>query len=86
MSGPVPARGSWEELAERIARFLPDLVPDEAARIVAGLTPSARGRIRTHLAAHPDALVSGSCLAPRSVQALITTLTSMGVAGVQAPA
>ncbi|MFJ3841122.1 hypothetical protein ACIPY6_37250 [Streptomyces sp. NPDC090054] len=82
----MPARASWEELAEQVARFLPALVPDEAARIVAGLTPSARGRIRAHLAAHPDALVSGSSLAPLSVQALITTLTAMGVAGVRTPA
>lgn len=86
MNGPVPVQASWEELAERITRFLPDLAPDEADRVVAGLTPSARGRIRAHLAAHPDALVSGASLAPRSVQALVTTLTELGVAGVRAPA
>lgn len=53
---------------------------------MAGLTPSARGRIRAHLTAHPDALVTGASLAPRSVQALISTLTAAGVAEVRAPA
>ncbi|XIE82131.1 hypothetical protein AB6O49_34645 [Streptomyces sp. SBR177] len=65
---------------------LPDLADPDAARIVADLTPAARGRIRAHLTAHPDALVSGASAAPRSVQALITTLADHGVTGVRAPA
>ncbi|MFF2751340.1 hypothetical protein ACFVVA_38115 [Kitasatospora sp. NPDC058048] len=76
----------WVELAERITAFLPDLAGEEAARIVAGMTPSARGRSRAHFIRHPDALVSGASDAPRSVQALITTLTEAGVHGVRKPA
>lgn len=86
MTGPGPARPAWTELVQRITRYLPELAAEEADRIVAELTPSARGRIRAHLTAHPDALVSGDSAAPRSVQALIITLTEAGVPGARRPA
>lgn len=77
---------AWVELAGRITAFLPGLPAQDAADIVAGMTPSARGRVRQHLAQHPDALVSGASDAPRSVQALITTLEENGIAAVRHPA
>ncbi|SCE05053.1 hypothetical protein GA0115237_10884 [Streptomyces sp. ScaeMP-6W] len=75
----------WAELAGRITAFLPALPASEAARIVAGMTPAARTRIRDHLRLHPDALVSGASDAPRSIQALITSLAGAGITGVKAP-
>ncbi|WP_329292773.1 hypothetical protein [Streptomyces sp. NBC_01455] len=82
-AGPPP---QWVELAGRITALLPHLAAEQAERIVAELTPAARGRARAHFAKHPDALVSGASDAPRSVQALITTLTDLGVEGVRKPA
>ncbi|EFE79542.1 hypothetical protein SSIG_07793 [Streptomyces filamentosus NRRL 11379] len=81
-SAPPP---EWTELAGRITAFLPELPAREAARIVAGMTPAARTRIRDHLRLHPDALVSGASDAPRSTQALITFLAGAGITGVKAP-
>ncbi len=81
-SAPPP---EWTELAGRITAFLPELPAPEAARIVVGMTPAARTRIRDHLRLHPDALVSGASDAPRSTQALITSLEGAGITGVKAP-
>ncbi|GGM26439.1 hypothetical protein GCM10010129_83660 [Streptomyces fumigatiscleroticus] len=78
--------GSWTELAGQITAFLPELAPREAAVIVAGMTPSARGRVRAHLAEHPDALVSGSSLGPPAVQRLIIVLQESGIARARPPA
>ncbi|WP_055600123.1 hypothetical protein [Streptomyces aureus] len=86
MTAPGSAPDTWRELARLMTASLPDLADPDAARIVADLTPAARGRIRAHLTAYPDALVSGASAAPRSVQALITTLANHGVTGVRAPA
>ncbi|MFJ5927567.1 hypothetical protein ACIQF6_33730 [Kitasatospora sp. NPDC092948] len=82
-AGPPP---EWVELADRITAFLPGLSGEAAARIVAGMTPSARGRTRAHFIRHPDALVSGASDAPRSVQALIIRLAEAEVPGVRQPA
>lgn len=76
----------WAELADRLTAHLSELTAEDAARIVAGMTPPARTRIRDHLRLHPDALVSGASNAPRSVQALITSLAASGIVGVKAPA
>ncbi|MFD9603664.1 hypothetical protein OG609_35160 [Streptomyces sp. NBC_01224] len=39
----------WAELAVRLTARLPELPEEDAARIVAGMTPAARTRIRDHL-------------------------------------
>ncbi|MFD9302137.1 hypothetical protein ACFWCB_05445 [Streptomyces sp. NPDC060048] len=83
---PGEPRPQWAELAGRIRAFLPELAGEDAERMVAAMTPSARGRIRVHLTRHPDALVSGASDAPRSVQALITTLVEAGIPDVRRPA
>lgn len=76
----------WAELAGRLTAYLSELPDEDAARIVAGMTPAARTRVRDHLRLHPDALVSGASDAPRSVQALIASLAGSGIVGVRAPA
>ncbi|MEU9108742.1 hypothetical protein AB0D54_31295 [Streptomyces xanthophaeus] len=86
MTGRAASPPEWVELADRITAFLPELSAGDAARIVAGMTPAARTRIRDHLRRHPDALVSGASDAPRSVQALIASLAAAGITGAKAPA
>ncbi|GAA4991317.1 hypothetical protein GCM10023205_74120 [Yinghuangia aomiensis] len=82
---PSDGRAAWRRLADAIRAFVPDLTPDTADGLVAGMAPMTRTVIRGHLSRHPDALVTGSPLAPPAVQRLIRHLHDTGVAGVRVP-
>ncbi|NUP32361.1 MAG: hypothetical protein HOU01_11650, partial [Streptomycetaceae bacterium] len=81
----LPDRTAWRQLAYAIRVFLPHLPSEEAGRLVADMAPMTRTVIRTHLAGHPDALVTGSPLAPPAVQRLIRHLNEAGVPDVRIP-
>lgn len=73
-------------VVEQIVASLPELEGSRAEQIVLAMPGRTRRVVHDHLSAHPDALVSGSSLAPPAVQRLIQTLVDVGVDRVQAPA
>lgn len=72
-------------VVEQIVASLPELEQDLAEQVVSTMHGRTRRVVHDHLTAHPDALVSGSSLAPPAVQRLIQALADAGVDRVQAP-
>ncbi|WP_411098814.1 hypothetical protein [Streptomyces sp. x-45] len=73
-------------VVEQLVASLPEIGRARAERVASAMHGAARRVVRDHLAQHPDALVSGSSLAPPAVQRLIQTLAEDGIDRVQVPA
>ncbi|WAL49352.1 hypothetical protein [Rhodococcus pyridinivorans] len=75
-----------DRVAARLCTVVPDLDPTAATRFVERATVAhTLRRLETHLAEHPDALISGSSDAPIAVQRLAGLLADAGHTTVVVP-